>query len=162
MVPDIRALLRPLVRPRAALADDPPDSVDGILLVALAGVLVAGSLPAAGLVLGSTVPGTGTLPTPDKPPAWQCDEPVGGISTPDECGPRTPSRSTSASWHRTASSRPPLALLAGGAYLGSPLQLAGAAGEGAAAMLLVLAFLGVPLLVVAGVSVAVGASTYLL
>jgi hypothetical protein len=85
MVPDVRSLLRPLVRPRAALAEDPPDATTGVVVVALAGLLVAGSLVAAGLAVGDVVDGTTTVPNPDKPPEWQCDEPVGDIPTPDGC-----------------------------------------------------------------------------
>jgi hypothetical protein len=91
MVPDsLRALLRPLVQPRAALADDPPDAMDGAVVVAIAGFLVAGSLLGAGLVLGSAVPGTATIDNPEKPPRNQCTEPTGWPDdmewhTPDEC-----------------------------------------------------------------------------
>lgn len=85
MVPDIRRLLRPLVRPRTALADDPPGAFDGLLVVGIAGLLVAGSLLAAGLAIGGAVDGTTTVPNPDKPPEWQCDDPVGDIPTPEGC-----------------------------------------------------------------------------
>ena len=91
MVPDIRSLLRPLVRPRAALADDPPDAFDGALVVALAGLLVAGSLLGAGLVLGEVVPGTATIDNPEKPPADECTEPSGW---PDDMTWHTPSECT--------------------------------------------------------------------
>jgi hypothetical protein len=90
MVPDVRSLLRPLVRPRRALGDDPPDAIGGAVVVTIAGFLVAGSLLGAGLVLGSVVPGTATIDNPEKPPPDQCTEPVGWPDdmtwhTPDEC-----------------------------------------------------------------------------
>lgn len=86
MVPDIRRLLLALVRPRTALADDPPDAFDGLFVVGIAGFLVAGSLLAAGLVVGGAVDGTATVPNPDKPPEWQCDESVSpDFPTPSGC-----------------------------------------------------------------------------
>lgn len=85
MVPDVRRLLRPLVRPRTALADDPPDAYEGLFVVGIAGLLVAGSLLAAGLAIGAAVDGTTTVPNPDKPPEWRCDESFDDIPTPDGC-----------------------------------------------------------------------------
>lgn len=92
MVPDsIRGLLRPLVRPRTAFADDPPDAIDGLLVVALAGVLVAASLAGAGLVLGEVVSGTATIDNPEKPSERECTEPNGW---PDDMEWHTPSECT--------------------------------------------------------------------
>ena len=91
MVPDIRRLLRPLVRPREALADDSPDAFDGALVVAFAGLLVAGSLLGAGLVLGEVVSGTATVDNPEKPSADECSEPSGW---PDDMEWHTPSECT--------------------------------------------------------------------
>jgi hypothetical protein len=91
MVPDTSRLLRPLVRPRTAFEDDPPDGLDGLLVVCLAGLLVAASLAGTALVLGEVVSGTATVDNPEKPSTRECTEPTGW---PDDMDWYTPSECT--------------------------------------------------------------------